>query len=480
MHPAYEMVIGLEVHAQINTKSKLFSPSSTVFGAEPNTQAGPIDLGMPGMLPVLNSAAVDAGIKLGLAINATVNTYSVFDRKNYFYPDLPKGYQISQFTQPIVENGVITIDLEDGSAKDIRVQRMHLEEDAGKSVHDIGADTISHVDLNRAGIPLMEIVTHPDISTAEEAGAYVKKLRAILRFIDVCDGNMEQGSLRCDANVSVRKVGEKKLGTRREIKNLNSIRNIMRAIDYEAAHQCEVLESGGIIKQETVLWDPATNSTRAMRSKEDAHDYRYFPDPDLLPLKISGERITAVRKTMPELPDQLKARFMSDCGLSAYDASVLTMSRANVAYFEGMLETGANAKLSANWLTVELFGALNKKGVELEEASIAPQHLGTLVKLIEDDTISGKIAKQVFADMLESGRDPKEIVEEQGLVQISDTSALEAIVDDTMASNSDSVEKFRAGNERLLGFFVGQVMKATQGKANPKMVNDILLAKLKD
>lgn len=479
MHPDYEMVIGLEVHAQVSTKSKLFSGSSTEFGAEPNTQAHAIDLGMPGMLPVLNTEAVDAGIKLGFAIEATVNKESVFDRKNYFYPDLPKGYQISQFTKPIVENGRLEIDLEDGSTKVIGVTRMHLEEDAGKSVHDLGEETSSHVDLNRAGVPLMEIVSEPDLCNAEEAGAYLKKLRAILRFLGVCDGNMEQGSMRCDANVSVRKKGVKELGTRCEIKNLNSIRNVMRAIDYEAARQCDELEAGHEIDQETRLWDTNKNITRTMRSKEDAMDYRYFPDPDLLPLRLTDERIERIRQTLPELPDQMKARFMEEYGLSAYDASILTMSKEAASYYEHMLGEGRDPKLCANWLTVELFGALNKEGKDITESPITPDQMGELVDMITDNTISGKMAKQVFADMLETGRDAKDIVEEKGLVQITDKDELGKIINQIVADNEDNAEKYRSGNERVFGFFVGQVMKATQGKANPQIVNELLKEALK-
>lgn len=481
----YEMVIGLEVHAQVNTNSKLFSGASTTFGAEPNTQACGVDLAMPGMLPVLNQGAVDAGIKLGLAIGATVNQTSVFARKNYFYPDLPKGYQTSQFDKPIVENGELEIDLEDGTTKIIGIERMHLEEDAGKSVHDIGMGTVSHVDLNRAGIPLMEIVSRPHMSSPEEAGDYVKKIRTILRFIDVCDGNMEQGSLRCDANVSVRKIGEEILGTRCEIKNLNSIRNVMRAIQHEAERQIDVLEDGGEIVQQTRLWDNDKAETRAMRSKEEAHDYRYFPCPDLLPLRINGERITKMRATMPELPAAMKTRFMESFGLSPYDAGVLTQSHQNASFFQAVLgikekgdEPKRDIKICANWLTVELFGALNKLGLELEESPISPTQLGQLVDLISDDTISGKIAKQVFATMLETSTDPATIIEEQGLKQVTDTAAIESIVDEVMTNNADSVEKYRGGNARLFGFFVGQVMKATGGKANPKAVNEILKTKL--
>lgn len=478
IHPDYEMVIGLEVHAQVTTESKLFSGSSTAFGADPNTQANNIDLGMPGMLPVLNQDAVDAGIKLGLALGCRINRKSVFDRKNYFYPDLPKGYQISQFTLPIVEHGNITIDLSDGSTKNIGVTRMHLEEDAGKSVHDFGADHHSHVDLNRAGIPLMEIVSEPDLRTPEEAGEYLKKLRSVLRFLEVCDGNMEQGSMRCDANVSVRKKGVNTFGTRREIKNLNSIRNVMRAIEFEANHQVDVIENGGEIYQETILWDANKNETRTMRSKEDAHDYRYFPDPDLLPLYLTEERIDGCAKSMPELPDEMKERFIKDYNLSPYDASVLTLSKANASFYEAVVNDKNDPKLCANWVTGELFGALNKAGLDIDESPISPEQLGELVAMITGDIISGKIAKTVFEEMFETSKNPKEIVEEKGLVQITDKSAIEAIVDKIITNNADNVEKYRSGNDRVFGFFVGQVMKETGGKANPKIVNEILKEKL--
>jgi aspartyl-tRNA(Asn)/glutamyl-tRNA(Gln) amidotransferase subunit B len=478
IHPDYEMVIGLEVHAQVTTVSKLFSGAPTSFGADPNTQISPIDLGMPGMLPVLNKDAVDAGIKLGLALGCRINRKSVFARKNYFYPDLPKGYQISQFELPIVEHGNITIDLEEGSTKNIGVTRMHLEEDAGKSVHDFGSDHHSHVDLNRAGIPLMEIVSEPDMRTPEEAGEYLKKLRSILRFLEVCDGNMEQGSMRCDANVSVRKKGVNTLGTRREVKNLNSIRNVMRAIEYEANHQIDIIENGGAIKQETILWDTQKNETRTMRSKEDAHDYRYFSDPDLLPLYLTEERIDKCAKSLPELPDEVKERFIKDYNLSPYDAAVLTLSKANASYYEAVVHGKNDPKLCANWVTGEFFGALNKQGLDIHESPISPEQLGEMIEMISNDTISGKIAKTVFEEMFETGKNPKDIVEEKGLVQITDKGAIEDIVDKIIAENADSVEKYRGGNDRLFGFFVGQAMKATGGKVNPKIVNEILKEKL--
>jgi aspartyl-tRNA(Asn)/glutamyl-tRNA(Gln) amidotransferase subunit B len=468
----YEMVIGLEVHAQITTKSKLFSGSSTQFGAEPNTQASSIDLAMPGMLPVLNSGAVDAGIKLGLAIEAQINPTSVFARKNYFYPDLPKGYQISQYDQPIVEHGKLTIELDDGSERVINITRMHLEEDAGKSIHDIGASTVSHVDLNRAGVPLMEIVSEPEIRTPEEAGAYMKKMRTLLRFLGICDGDMEKGNLRCDANVSVRKIGEDKLRTRCEIKNLNSIRHVMHAIQHEAERHVSVWESGGTVSQETRLWDPDKEETRPLRSKEDAHDYRYFPDPDLLPLNISVGRIFKIKETMPKLPDALKAEFLQ-MGLSAGDALLLTSDKAYVDYFNE-LSKSRDAKIAANWMTVELFGALNKMDKPLEESPISPAQLGELLDLISSGKISGKMAKQVFATMLETGEGAAKIVEKSGMGQISDEGQLREICERVISQNLDIVAKYKAGNERIFGSFVGKVMAETKGQANPEVVNRLL------
>ena len=477
----YEIVMGLEIHAQLKTKTKLFSTSMTDFGAEPNTQANAVDLAMPGMLPVLNTEAVTSAIKFGLAIDAHIAPVSVFARKNYFYPDLPKGYQISQFDLPTVGKGHIDLTLEDGSTKTIRVERAHLEEDAGKSVHDLGSHSVSHVDLNRAGVPLLEIVSYPDFRTVEEVAAYVKKLRAIVQYIDICDGDMSQGSMRCDVNVSVRKKGSEKLGTRREIKNVNSIKNIIKAITYEANHQVDIIENGGEVKQETILWDPDAGVTRSMRSKEDAHDYRYFPDPDILPLRISQDRIDAVKTTMPELPEQKKTRLMTDYGLSTYDAEVITSSKETADFYEEVLATGKDAKLCANWLIVELFAILNKQDLELKDTPVSAKQLGELVALIADKTISGKIAKTVFEEMVATSKDPKAIVEEKGLVQITDTSAIEPIIDEVIASDlgQANAEKFRNGADRILGWFVGQVMQKTQGKANPAMVNEILREKLK-
>lgn len=470
---SYEMVIGLEVHAQITTATKLFSGSPTTFGAEPNTQANSIDMAMPGMLPVLNKGAVEAGIKLGLAIGATVNPTSVFARKNYFYPDLPKGYQISQYEQPIVEHGHLDITLPDGTEKNIRITRMHLEEDAGKSIHDLTSEPVSYVDLNRAGVPLMEIVSEPDIRTPEEAAAYMTAIRGLLRFLGVCDGDMEKGNLRCDANVSVRKIGTQAFGTRCEIKNLNSIRHVKNAIQHEAERQVEVLEAGGKIDQQTRLWDPDKAETRTLRSKEDAHDYRYFPCPDLLPLVIPAEQITAIKATLPKLPAQLKAEFTA-LGLPAYDATVLTSEPAYVAYYQQMLDAKADPKLAANWLTVELFGALNKLGKDLPESPISAQQLASLVGLITGGQISGKMAKQVFATMLEQGGNPADIVAAQGLTQISDEGALKAICQQVVEGMPDAVAKYKGGNARIFGSFVGAVMKETKGQANPELVNKLL------
>ncbi len=468
----YEMVIGLEVHAQVTTKSKLFSGSSTAFGAEPNTQANEIDLGMPGMLPVLNAGAVEAGIKLGLAIGAAINPASVFARKNYYYPDLPKGYQISQYDEPIVKGGQLEIQVEGQPARTIAITRMHLEEDAGKSIHDLGPVNVSYVDLNRAGVPLMEIVSEPDLRTPEEAGAYMKKLRTLLRWLGICDGDMEKGNLRCDANISVRKPGEP-FRTRCEIKNLNSIRHIMHAIQHEAERQVEIYEKGGTVSQETRLWDPDNEETRTLRSKEDAHDYRYFPDPDLLPVRIEPARIARVQATMPTLPDVLAQEFAA-LGLSHEDITLLTSDITYAAYFNQMRAAGAESKLAANWMMGELFGALNKREISLEQSPVSAAQLAGLVKLITEGTISGKIAKQVFAEMLEKGSEAAAIVAALGLTQISDEGALRAACEKAVAANPDAVAKFKGGNERIFGSFVGYVMKETKGQANPERVNAIL------
>lgn len=472
----WEYIIGLEVHAQISSNSKLFSGASTAFGAPPNSQVSLIDAAMPGMLPVLNEYCVHQAIKTGLGINAKINLYSVFDRKNYFYPDLPQGYQISQFYHPIVQNGYLSITLEDKSHKVIRINRLHLEQDAGKSMHDQSPDK-SFIDLNRCGIALMEIVTEPDISSPSEAAEYIKKLRSILRYIGSCDGDMEKGSLRCDANVSVRRVGDTKLGTRCEIKNLNSIRNIIRAIEFEGERQVSLLENGESVRQETRLFNVDSGETRTMRVKEDSEDYRYFPDPDLLPVVVKEELVETLAKSLPELPDAKIKRYTGELGLSEYDASVIVADEKAAGYFEEAIKYG-NAKRVAGWLTSELFGLLNKNSTSLDECRITPMMLGKLIKLIEDEVISGKIAKTVFEEMFETGFDPQKIVEEKGLLQVSDTGAIEQIIDQVLAESPDSVQGYKEGKDKLFGFFVGQVMKKTGGKANPTLVNELLKKKL--
>ncbi len=471
----WELVMGLEIHAQVISNSKLFSGASTQFGSAPNDNVSLVDAAMPGMLPVLNEACVRQAVRTGLGLNAKINLTSVFERKNYFYPDLPQGYQISQFQYPIVGTGKITIDLPDGSTKEIGITRLHLEQDAGKSLHDQHPQK-TFVDLNRSGVALMEIVSEPDLSTPDEVSAYVKKIRAIMRYLGTCDGNMEEGNLRCDVNVSVRHPGGP-LGTRCEIKNVNSIRFITQAIEYEANRQVEILESGGAIIQQTRLFDAARGETRALRSKEEAHDYRYFPDPDLLPLVITQEFVDDLRKDLVELPDAKKARYQSALGLSAYDAAVLTAEKERADYFE-VASAGRDAKLTASWVINELLGALNKTGADLDTSPVAPAALGELVDLIADQTISGKIAKDVFAEMLTSGKGAKAIVAEKGLQQITDPAAIAKIVDGVMAANADKVAEYRSGKDKLFGFFVGQTLKASGGKANPDLVNQILKEKL--
>lgn len=473
----WEIVIGMEIHAQVIANAKLFSGAATTFGAAPNSQVSFVDAAMPGMLPVLNEKCVEQAIRTGLGLNAQVNTRSVFARKNYFYPDLPQGYQISQFDQPIIGKGEIEIDLPGGELKTIGITRLHLEQDAGKSIHD-QHPTKSYVDLNRSGCALMEIVSEPDIRGPEEAAAYLSKIRMILRYLGTCDGNMEEGSMRADVNISVRKPGDE-LGTRCEVKNVNSIKAVQQAIDYEAARQVEIIEDGGTVDQETRLWDPAKGETRSMRSKEEAHDYRYFPDPDLLPLEFESKWVEEIKQTLPELPDQKKHRFMKDYGLSLYDASVLIAERVRADYFETVAK-GRDAKLAANWVINELLGILNKNEKSLDESPISAAQLGGLIDLIADDTISGKIAKDVFAEMFTSSKDAARIVEEKGLKQVTDTGAIEAVIDDVIAENPDNVAAYRSGKDKLFGFFVGQVMKKTGGKANPAAVNELLKDKLKD
>ncbi len=471
----WEMVIGLEVHAQVSSQSKLFSGASTAFGSEPNTQVSLVDAAFPGMLPVINKLCVEQAVKTGLGLEAEINLVSIFDRKNYFYADLPAGYQISQYTRPVVGKGRLVLDMPDGSSREIGITRLHLEQDAGKSLHD-QHPTQTYIDLNRSGIALMEIVSEPDIRSSEEAAAYVKKLRSILRYLGTCDGNMEEGSMRCDCNVSVRKPGGP-LGTRCEIKNVNSMRFVMQAIDYEARRQIEVIEEGGTIKQETRLFDSGRGITRPMRSKEEAHDYRYFPDPDLLPLELDGAWVQQLRSAMPELPDAKKARFVSQYALSPYDAGVLVDELASANYFETVAK-GRDAKLACNWVMGDLFGALNKLGVDIANSPVKAESLGELISLISDNTISGRIAKDVFAAMLDTGKNAGAIVEEQGLRQVTDTGAIEQAIDAILAKEGEKIAEYRSGKDKLFGFFVGQVMKATQGKANPALVNDLLKKKL--
>jgi aspartyl-tRNA(Asn)/glutamyl-tRNA(Gln) amidotransferase subunit B len=472
---SWEVVIGLEVHAQIVSDAKLFSGAATEFGAEPNTQVSPVDAAFPGMLPVINRHCVEQAVKTGLGLAAQINLHSVFDRKNYFYADLPPGYQISQYTQPVVGKGTIVLDLPDGGSREVGITRLHLEQDAGKSLHDQHA-TKTYVDLNRAGVALMEIVSEPDMRTPEEAGAYLRKLRSILRYLGTCDGNMEEGSMRCDCNVSVRRPGGA-LGTRCEIKNVNSVRFVMQAIEYEARRQVEIIEEGGEIRQETRLFDSGKGITRPMRSKENAHDYRYFPDPDLLPLKLEKSWVEALKETLPELPDAKKSRYVADFKLSAEDAGVLVAERASADYFEAVTK-GRDAKLAANWVMGDLFAALNRLGVGIEKSPVSASALGQMIDLIADGTISGRLAKDVFAAMVETGDAPAKIVEERGLKQVTDTGAIEAAIDAVLAAQPDKVAEYRGGKEKMFGFFVGQVMKATQGKANPAALNEILRKKL--
>ena len=475
----WETVIGLEIHVQLATKSKIFSGASTAYGAEANTQACAVDLGLPGVLPVLNKEVVHMAAKLGLAIGAEVAPRSVFARKNYFYPDLPKGYQISQYELPIVANGKLTITLDDGSQKTVGVTRAHLEEDAGKSLHE-DFHGLSGIDLNRAGTPLLEVVSEPELSSAQEAVAYMKKLHALVRYLEISDGNMQEGSFRCDANVSVKPKGSDKLGTRAEIKNLNSFRFVERAIEFEVERQIDVIESGGKVVQETRLYDDAKDETRSMRSKEEALDYRYFPDPDLLPVEVTAEYLDEVKASLPELPDAKYKRFMEEYKLSAYDADVLTASREMASYFEDVLNVaGGEAKLSANWVMGELLGHLNKESKTIAESLVSATQLGQLLARINDQTISGKIAKQVFEAMWDGEGDADQIIEAKGLKQVTDSGAIEKLVDEVIADHQKQVEQYRSGNEKVFGFFVGQVMKRSQGKANPGQVNAMLKDKLK-
>ena len=473
----WEIVVGLEVHAQVKSNSKLFSSSSTTFGSSPNSQVSLVDAAMPGMLPVINKYCIEQALKSGIGLKAEINKYSVFDRKNYFYADLPQGYQISQYKYPIVGKGTVSIDLKNGTSKDIRIIRLHLEQDAGKSLHDQNPSK-TYVDLNRSGVALMEIVSEPDLRSTEEVGLYISKIRSILMYLDTCDGNMQEGSLRADVNISVRKPGEE-YGTRCEIKNLNSIKFIKQAINYEAKRQIDIIETGGTIEQNTLLFNTQTGKTRPMRSKEEAHDYRYFPDPDLLPLEITNEEINVIKKQIPELPDERKNRYISNYGLSSYDASVLTADRAISDYFDAVINSDTqlkeSAKLISNWISTELFSLLNKNNLVISKSPVSPENLGQLVKLVITNVISGKIAKEVLVEMYSSQKSAIDIVEQKGLKQMTDTSEIEKIIQSVLDDNKEMVSQYKSGKTKLLGFFVGQVMKKTKGKANPKLLNDLLI-----
>ncbi len=471
----WEVVIGLEVHAQIVSNAKLFSGAATEFGAAPNTQVSLVDAALPGMLPVINAVCVEQAVRTGLGLGAQINLHSVFERKNYFYPDLPQGYQISQYLHPIVGEGVMTLEMPDG-LRYIGIERLHMEQDAGKSIHDQDPSR-TYIDLNRAGVALMEIVSKPDLRSPEEAGAFMRKLRSLLRYLGTCDGNMEQGSLRCDANVSVRPKGSDELRTRTEIKNINSMRFVMQAIEFEAERQVDLYEVGGEVDQETRLYDPDRGETRSMRSKEEAHDYRYFPDPDLLPVDLTQDYLDEIKASLPELPDAKKARFVADYGLAEADAAILVAERETAEFFEEVAD-GRDAKLAANWVIHELFAILNKDGKDISESPVTASFLGKLVGLLSDDTISNRIAKDVFEEMVANGGDPEAIVEEKGLKQITDTGEIEAAVDQVIADNPEQAQQFKEGNQKVAGWFVGQVMKATRGKANPQMVNELLRKKL--
>ena len=472
---SWEIVVGIEVHAQVISNAKLFSGAATAFGAAPNTQVSFVDAAMPGMLPVINEVCIAQAVRTGLGLDAKINFSSVFERKNYFYADLPAGYQISQYKQPLVGEGRISIDLPDGSAREIGIERLHLEQDAGKSLHDQDPRR-TFVDLNRCGVALMEIVSKPDLRSAEEAGIYLRKLRSILRYLGTCDGNMEEGSMRADVNVSVRRPGAE-LGTRCEVKNVNSIRFVQQAIEYEARRQVELIEGGGAVRQETRLFDAKRGITREMRTKEEAHDYRYFPDPDLLPLELDPAWVEDIRKSLPELPDAKKARLVVEHGVTPYDASVLVADAANAEYFEAVAK-GRDGKLAANWVISELFGRLNKAGKDVTDSPVSAAALGGLIDLVADQTISGRTAKDVFDEMFETGKPAAEIVKAKGLTQITDRGAIEAAIAKVIADNPGQVDKYKAGKEGVVGWLVGQVMKATGGKANPKMVNELLRKEL--
>ncbi|HXX53753.1 MAG TPA: Asp-tRNA(Asn)/Glu-tRNA(Gln) amidotransferase subunit GatB [Thermodesulfovibrionales bacterium] len=472
----YEAVIGLEVHAQMLTESKIFCGCATRFGSQPNSQTCPVCIGMPGVLPVLNRKALELAIKTGLAMDCRISSYSRFARKNYFYPDLPKGYQISQYELPICEHGFLEI-LVEGETRRIGITRIHMEEDAGKNIHE-GTGNFSFVDLNRSGVPLMEIVSEPDMRTPREASEYMKKLRNILRFLGVCDGNMEQGSLRCDANVSVRPVGQKEFGIRTEVKNINSFKFVEKALEYEIKRQIRLLKEGGRVIQETRLWDSSRGMTESMRGKEEAHDYRYFPEPDLVPVMPTDIWVNEIRESLPELPDKKRDRFIFEYGLPEYDADLLSADRAMAEWFEKAVKAGGQPKTVFNWMTGELSRLLNEENGSIETCPLTPSQLAEMIGLIDNGTISGKIAKTVFEEMYRSGKNPVEIIEDKGLVQVNDSAAIEKVVDEIMMGHSKEIERFRAGDEKLISFFVGQVMKSTKGKANPQMVNEILKKKL--
>ena len=476
----YEAVIGLEVHTELHTATKIFCNCKTSFGADPNTNVCPVCLGLPGVLPVLNKKVLEFAVRAGLALNCEISRFSKFDRKNYYYPDLPKNFQTSQFDLPICEHGYLDVEV-DGEVSRIRITRAHMEEDAGKLVHhgsSITTADYSLVDYNRTGTPLLEIVSEPDMRSAKQAVAYMEKMRAILQYCGISDCRMEEGSLRCDANVSVRPVGQKELGTKTEIKNINSFKGVERAIEYEALRQAEILEAGGTIKQETRTWDENEGVTKSMRSKEEANDYRYFPEPDLVPFTVSDEYIENIRKTLPELPDARKARYMESYGLSAYDAAYVTSDKDRADFFEAMVKAGADAKEACNWLMGELAGMLSENGLEIKDSKVTPEAMAELLKLITKGTISGKIAKKIFPEMWETGKSAETIVKEQGLVQISDTGALEAMVDEAIAENPKAVADFKSGNKKAMGAMIGQIMKKSPGKANPRMVSGILIKKL--
>jgi aspartyl-tRNA(Asn)/glutamyl-tRNA(Gln) amidotransferase subunit B len=472
----FEIVIGLEVHAQMSTNTKIFCGCSTEFGKPPNTNTCPLCLGLPGVLPVLNRKVVDYAVKMGLATNCRINRTNVFARKNYFYPDLPKGYQISQFDLPIAEHGWVEIEVDD-KIRRIGLTRIHMEEDAGKLVHD-DREPQSYVDLNRTGTPLIEIVSEPDIRSAAEAVAYLKKIHAILRYLDICDGNMQEGSFRCDANISLRPVGQEELGTRTELKNMNSFRNVLRALEYEERRQRDILLEGGKVAQQTLLWDPDTGKTSSMRSKEEAHDYRYFPDPDLVPVEISEEWLAETKEAQPELPDERKARFMTELELPAYDAVILTGERELADFFEETLALYPNAKKLSNWIMTELIRELRDRNQELSQCQVSPAHLANLLALVEKGTISGKIAKKVFQEMMETGKDADTVVKEKNLVQMSDEGDLLKIVQEIVAANPEQVQQFKEGKTKVIGFFVGQLMQKTKGRANPKMANKLFADEL--